>query len=237
MKIFILVIIMFIMTSVVNAQNAVYINQSGSGLDLDITLDGDGSSVGTSSDITALTGNNLDIDLDFIGASNTLVGDYIAAGDGDAATDELKLAITGASNTLTMNVGAGNSLTSPSIIETRTGGSGTSDYIVGSASSSGHYADIDIVLTGNTIDLDVTENSTASGSNAKITNINMDTSSNDVDLIVSHSGSGNHDTILDINGSFAGSDITVGQSGNTDSTVSMTFDGATSSDVDVTITP
>jgi hypothetical protein len=65
----------------------------------------------------------------------------------------------------------------------------------------------------------------------------MDTSSNDVDLIVSHSGSGNHDTILDINGSFAGSDITVGQSGNTDSTVSMTFQGATSSDVDVTITP
>ena len=65
----------------------------------------------------------------------------------------------------------------------------------------------------------------------------MDTSSADVDIDIDHTGSGNHDTVLDINGSFAGSDVTVNQSGNTDSVVNMTFSGATSSDIDVIITP
>ena len=85
MKIFILVIIMFIMTSVVHAQNAVYINQSGSGLDLDITLDGDGSSVGTSSDITQIEGANLDIIVDLKG-SNTITGDIYVTGDSARGT-------------------------------------------------------------------------------------------------------------------------------------------------------
>ena len=73
MKIFILVIIMFIMTGVVYAQSSVYINQSGSGLALAITLDGDGSSVGTSSDITQIFGNNLDIVID-LDATSTVTG-------------------------------------------------------------------------------------------------------------------------------------------------------------------
>ena len=81
MKIFILVIIMFIMTGVVYAQSSVYINQSGSGLDLDITLDGDGSSVGTSSDITQIFGNNLDIVID-LDATSTVTGDVYITGDG-----------------------------------------------------------------------------------------------------------------------------------------------------------
>ena len=65
----------------------------------------------------------------------------------------------------------------------------------------------------------------------------MDTNSVDVDIDIDHTGVGNHDTILDINGSFASSDVTVNQSGNTDSTVNMIFDGASSSDIDVAITP
>ena len=80
MKIFILVIIMFIMTSVVRAGNEVYINQSGSGLDLDITLDGDGAKVGTDTDITQIKGDDLDIIIDLKG-TNTIIGDiYVTSG-------------------------------------------------------------------------------------------------------------------------------------------------------------
>ena len=69
MKTIILVFIMFIMASVTHAQNSIYIEQSGSGLDLDITLDGDGSFIGTSSDKTQIVGDNLDIIIDVDGTS------------------------------------------------------------------------------------------------------------------------------------------------------------------------
>ena len=66
MKKFILAFIMVIMASVAYAANEVYINQSGSGLDLDITLDGDGSFVGQSDDVTYIKGADLDIFIDSI---------------------------------------------------------------------------------------------------------------------------------------------------------------------------
>jgi len=243
MKNFILVFVMFIMTSVVYAESSVYINQSGSGLDLDITLDGNGSSVGTSSDITQIEGANLDIIVDLKG-SNTITGDIYVTGDSARGTggEELSLTNTGTGNVYTLAIGADGDLSvQTSVIESRVGNSsaagGTSLYTVGTATGAGDYTDIDVVLTGAGIDINVLENSTASGTNKKVTNINMAVSSADVDIDIDHTGSGNHDTLLDINGSFAASDITVNQSGNTDSTVSMTFDGATSSDIDVIITP
>ena len=88
MKNFILVFVMFIMTSVVYAESSVYINQSGSGLDLDITLDGNGSSVGTSSDVTQIIGDNLDIVID-LDATSTVTGDVYITGDG-ASVKELR---------------------------------------------------------------------------------------------------------------------------------------------------
>ena len=240
MKNFILVFVMFIMTGVVYAESLVYINQSGSGLDLDITLDGNGSSVGTSSDITQIFGNNLDIVID-LDATSTVTGDVYITGDG-ASVDELNLTSQGVGVAYTLAIGADGDLSvQTSVIESRVGNSsaagGTSLYTVGTATGAGDYTDIDVVLTGAGIDINVLENSTASGTNKKVTNINMAVSSADVDIDIDHTGSGNHDTLLDINGSFAASDITVNQSGNTDSTVSMTFDGATSSDIDVIITP
>jgi UDP-N-acetylglucosamine acyltransferase len=72
MKIFILVIIMFIMTSVVHADSNVYIVQSGATLDLDITIDGNTNTVGQSGEKLYLTGANLGVDIDLIGAGNTI---------------------------------------------------------------------------------------------------------------------------------------------------------------------
>jgi hypothetical protein len=63
----------------------------------------------------------------------------------------------------------------------------------------------------------------------------MDTSSNDVDLSVIHSGAGIHNTILNIDGSFAGSDISVSQTGAQDTIVNLEVNAATSSDFDITI--
>lgn len=243
MKKFILAFVMsFMMCASAFAGNEVYINQSGSGLDLDITIDGDGSKVGASDDVTQIIGDNLDIDIDLLGATNTIVGDIHATGDGNASTDEVKISQTGTGIAYTIGLGVSGDLSvSSSIIETRTGSSssagGTSQYTVGSVTGGGDYSDIDVVVTGAGIDVNVLENSTASGSNTKRTDVNMAVSSADVDIDIDHTGSGNHDTILDINGSFAGSDVTVNQSGNTDSTVNMTLNGATSSDIDVVITP
>ena len=244
MKTIILVFIMFIMASVTHAQNSIYIEQSGSGLDLDITLDGDGSFIGTSSDKTQIVGDNLDIIIDVDGTSE-IMGDVYITGDGARGSggEELSLTSQGAGVDYTLNIGATGDLSvNTSVIESRTNSGssdgGTSVYTIGTVSGGGDYADIDVTLKGNDIDLNITENSTdTSTTDKKTTTITMDTNSGDVDIDIDHTGAGNHDTILDIDGSFAGSDITVNQSGAVDSIVNMKFTGASSSDVDVIITP
>ena len=256
MKKFILAFIMVIMASVAYAANEVYINQSGSGLDLDITLDGDGSFVGQSDDVTYIKGADLDIVIDVDGTSE-IRGDIFITGDsnrgtgnaGDTGGAEVALTSQGAGVDYTLKIGATNDLSvNSSVVETRTNSGssdgGTSSYTIGYTASgtltsgAGDYTDIDATLMGSAIDINVLENSTDnSTSDKKITQIFMDTNSVDVDIDIDHTGVGNHDTILDINGSFASSDVTVNQSGNTDSTVNMIFDGASSSDIDVAITP
>ena len=83
MKIFILVIIMFIMTSVVHADSNVYIVQSGATLDLDITIDGNTNTVGQSGEKLYLTGANLGVDIDLIGSGNTIIGTGTSGADAD----------------------------------------------------------------------------------------------------------------------------------------------------------
>ena len=241
MKNFILVFVMFIMTSVVYAESSVYINQSGSGLDLDITLDGNGSSVGTSSDVTQIIGDNLDIVID-LDATSTVVGDVYITGDG-ASVDELNLTSQGNGVAYTLAIGANGDLSvGTSVIETRTNANstngGTSVYTVGAISGSGDYTDIDVVLKGGNIDINLLDNSTGGVSaNKSTTIVTMNTDSADVDIDIDKTGSGNHDTKLIINGSAAGSDFTVNQSGGNATIVDATFAGASSSNVDIIITP
>ena len=54
MKKFILAFVMSFIMCASAFGNEVYINQSGSGLDLDITIDGAGSKVGASDDVTQI---------------------------------------------------------------------------------------------------------------------------------------------------------------------------------------
>ena len=267
MKNFILVFVMFIMTGVVYGQSSVYINQSGSGLDLDITLDGDGSSVGASNDITQIIGEDLDIVID-LDASSTVTGDVYITGDG-ASVDELNLTSQGNGVVYTLAIGASGDLSvGTSVIETRTNANsgstngGTSVYTIGAISNSGDYTDIDVVLKGSNIDINLLDNSTGgTSSNKSTTAVTMGTDSADVDIDIDKTGAGNSDITLNIAGSAAGSDYTVNQSGagahattlqingtsagsnfnvqqsgGNATTVSGTFAGASSSNVDIIIT-
>ena len=67
MKKFILAFIMSFMmcASVYAADQEVYIIQSGASADVDIVLDGAANKIGTSSDITAITGTNQDVNINF----------------------------------------------------------------------------------------------------------------------------------------------------------------------------
>jgi hypothetical protein len=271
MKKFILVFIMFIMASVTYAGNEVYINQSGSGLDLDITLDGDGSFVGSSTAPVYIKGELLDINIDVDGTSEILGSIYITGDSnrgtgnaGDTGGAEVSLTSQGAGVDYTLNIGGTSDLSvGSSVVESRTNSGtsdgGTSKYIIGystnqaitwtstdsttaetytAVTGSGDYTDIDVTLKGSNIDINVLEASTdTSTSDTKRTQVVMDTNSVDVDIDIDHTGAGNHDTILDINGSAASTDFRVNQSGGTDSTVNMIFDGASSSDIDVIISP
>ena len=144
MKNFILVFIMFIMTSVTYAGNEVYISQSsGSGLDLDITLDGDGSFVGQSDDITYIKGANLDINIDVVGSSE-IRGDIYITGDStrgsgnadDTTGAEVSLTSSSVGVDYTLQLGGATDLSvGSSVIEDRTNtgtsDGGTSTYIIG----------------------------------------------------------------------------------------------------------
>jgi len=234
MKNFILVFVMFIMTGVVYAQSSVYINQSGSGLDLDITLDGNGSSVGTSSDITQIFGNNLDIVID-LDATSTVTGDVYITGDG-ASVDELNLTSTGNGVAYTLAIGADDDLSvGTSVIETRTNASsangGTSVYTIGSVTGTGDYSDIDVILKGSNIDINLLGNSVGTSANKSTTAITMGTASVDVDFDIDKTGAGNHDISLTINGATGGADFIVNQSGGGSHSTVMTSAASSASSI------
>ena len=214
MKIFILVIIMFIMTSVVHADSNVYIVQSGATLDLDVTIDGNSNSVGGSSEKLYLTGTNLGVDIDLIGAGNTIIGtgtsgadaDYIGAGTSNAT--DLRIRSTGNTNETKLTAGTTNVVNNAAIT-------------------------VDVI--GDDIDIAVIENSSNSG-DEKVTDINIGTDSDDVDINITHTGAGAHDTILTCTGSCAASDFDISQTGANSTHVDLTVTNVGAADVDVTIT-
>jgi len=234
MKKFILAFVMSFMicAGVYAADQEVYIIQSGATADIDIVLDGSANKIGTSSDITAITGANLDVNLNFEGNTNTLTGDFIGAGVSGA--DDFVLDTDGNTNVYTIDVGSGGAAVSSSIIEDRDGNSGEISYRIGTTNVVNN-ADINVRAFGNDVDVTVLENSSDASSTQKATTVTMDTSSNDVDLSVIHSGAGIHNTTLNIDGSFAGSDISVSQTGAQDTIVNLEVNAATSSDFDITV--
>ena len=245
MKKIILVFIMFIMASVSYADSNVYIVQSGAGLDLDVTLDGNNNSVGGSSEKLYLTGANLGVDIDLIGATNTIIGtgvsgadaDYIGAGT--ANTTDLRIRSTGDSNETKLTAGTSSyALVDTQILINKTGSSAQDSYTVGTTNVVNNAA-ITVDTVGDDIDITLIENSTSTG-DEKVTDINIATDSDDVDINITHTGGGAHDTILTCSGSCAGSDFDISQTGANSTHVDLTVTGVSSGtavgDVDITIT-
>ena len=232
---FILAFIMIIvMTSVSYADSNVYIVQSGGGnVTLDIVLDGNSNTVGTSGNKNLLTGANLGVDIDLVGAGNTVMGDFVGGGE-DGETD-LKIDQLGSTNVTTIAVGGNSATDDVHILVDRTGSSAVESYTVGSSAS---VQDVRITadVVGDDIDIMVLENSTATGSD-KLTDINIATDSDVVDIDVTHAGGGAHNTILTCTTgtSCAASSFQISQTGANSTFVDVTV-GGSSTDVDVTIT-
>ena len=148
-------------TSLVWADNAVYIDQIGSGVDIDITQDGSGNTIGGSSqDDTKMkiSGDNITLSIDTVGSSNSVIGDIIGS---DTVID---LDIGGSSNTLNFNIDPSNTFGAAGgdYQIGITGGDNTIDLDIGTADSAGNV-DLDWVLDGdfNTMDVDIdSENAT-----------------------------------------------------------------------------
>ena len=241
MKSFILVFVMFIMASVVYADSDVYIVQSGATLDLDITIDGNSNTVGQSGEKLYLTGANLGVDIDLIGAGNTIIGtgssgadaDYIGAGT-SSATD-LKINQIGNTNVTKLTAGSSSyALVDTQLLINRTGSSAVDSYTIGTSNVVNNAA-ITVDVIGDDIDITVIEQSSNTGSE-KIPDINIGTDSDDVDINITHTGAGAHDTILTCTGSCAASDFDISQTGANSTRVDLTVTNVGAADVDITIT-
>ena len=241
MKNFILVFVMFIMASVVYADSDVYIVQSGATLDLDITIDGNSNTVGQSGEKLYLTGANLGVDIDLIGAGNTIIGtgssgadaDYIGAGT-SSATD-LKINQIGNTNVTKLTAGSSSyALVDTQLLINRTGSSAVDSYTIGTSNVVNNAA-ITVDVIGDDIDITVIEQSANTG-DEKITDINIGTDSDDVDINITHTGAGAHDTILTCTGSCAASDFDISQTGANSTRVDLTVTNVGAADVDITIT-
>ena len=88
-------------TSPLLADNAIYIDQIGSGVDIDITQDGSGNKVGGSADDDTkmiVNGDNITMSIDAVGSSNSIIGDIV----GEGSTIDIDIA--GSTNTIDFNI-------------------------------------------------------------------------------------------------------------------------------------
>ena len=134
-RLFVMLFLVNAGTSPVWADNAIYIDQVGSGVDIDITQDGDGNKIGandTDNTKMLIDGDDVTVSIDTVGDTNKVLGDIV----GDDII--LDMNIDGSTNTINLNIDP-----------TNTFGANNGDYV------------IDIDGGNNTVDLDVGTNDAA----------------------------------------------------------------------------
>ena len=243
MKKFILAFVMlFVMSAsvVYAADQEVYIDQTGSNLDLDIDIIGTTNKVGTSSDDFEIIGNYQDVDIDLTGAGNLVTGEF--KNIGTDTTEDLVLDIDGSYQSIDLDVGSSGSTgaTGSQILLDLdgSGASGTQRLVIleiGRTATTNNV-DFNLILKGNTMTTTIKDNQSGTSTNEKSTDIVMDTSSAGVTIDVNKSGAGEHNTDIDIDGSFASGVLHIDQHGSASSTVDLELDGASSGNARVCVT-
>ena len=156
-KLFVMLFLVNAGTSPVWADNAVYIDQVGSGVDIDITQDGSGNKIGANDTDTTkmlIDGNDITFSFDGVGSSNKLLGDIV----GDDINFDMD--VDGSSNTLTLSVDPDNTFgaSNGDYVIDILGSNNTGDLKVGTNDSAG-YLDLDWTLDGDfndaTVEIDV----------------------------------------------------------------------------------
>ena len=156
-RIFVMLFLVNAGTSLAWADNAVYIDQVGSGADIDITQDGSGNRVSNNANDTTkmkVDGDNINLSIDTVGDTNKVLGDII----GD--NTDVDLDIDGDTNTVTIDIdgtdtyGAG----SGNVVIDLDGGNNTLDLSIGN-NDQATGADVDWIVDGDynsvTADIDI----------------------------------------------------------------------------------
>lgn len=152
-RLFVMLFLVNAGTSPVWADNAVYIDQIGSGVDIDITQDGSGNKIGASdTDNTKMDidGDNINLSVDTVGDTNKLLGNIV----GDDINFDLD--VTGSTNTLNLSIDPTNTYgaSNGDYVIDITGSNNTGDLKVGTNDAAGNL-DLDWTLEGDFNDLTV----------------------------------------------------------------------------------
>jgi hypothetical protein len=214
--------------------NDIYIQQSGDGLDLDITQDGQNNVIGTSSTDVTLNGDDMTFAITQTGNSNTIaatikgdtyVGTWSFTGDTNTVDLLCSSASAGNCDTVTLNIATTGDDNAYTI---RIGESASSDSSVVNFTVTGDNNILTPTINGQSAALSVTLNNSASLST------NSANADEGVAITTTQTGDGDingHGITLNVTG--GGGTIDVTQSGIYDNTVDLTISGD-NFDVDIT---
>ena len=246
-------VMFFMMITTVWAQSNVYIDQqdTGTGLDIDIYIDGAGSVVGEASggsndEEFQIGGAGNDIDIDLIGANNKVYGEWLNA-SGNSSTADLTINNTGATNVTNVNVGEGAATVDVTLNQDVDAASNTIKYFIGQSTytctpgtvaQSGTGADTVCVsgsaVTGNVDELAIDVNIDTDSNFLDIHNIGTYASGTTTDIDIAGGtannidaytiGSGAHNTTINVNG--ASNTVQTMQNGDAATTFTLDLDAS-----------
>ena len=242
-----------ITTTSVWAQSNVYIDQqdSGTGLDIDIFIDGAGTVVGEASggsndEEFQVQGNANNIDIDMVGANNKLYGEWLNTSE-NSTTADLTINNQGATNVTNLNVGEGTATVDVTLNQDVDAAGNTIKYFIGkstfactagTAAQSGSGADTACAsgsaVTAAVDDIDIDVNIDTDSNFLDLHNIGTNTATTVTDIDIAGGtgnnidhytiGSGAHNTTINING--ASNTILAGQIGSAATTLTLDIDAS-----------
>ena len=224
-RIFVMLFLVNAGTSPVWADNAIYIDQVGSGVDIDITQDGSGNKIGandTDNTKMKIDGDSVAISIDTVGDTNKVLGDIV----GDDII--LDMNIDGSTNTINLNIDPTNTYgaSNGDYVIDLDGGNNTVDLDVGTNDAAGSL-DLDWTLDGdfNAVDVEIDVGSSTSAIDWTGDENHLDI---DVDGYDGHehtiTGSGNYNSLtIDQQSTLQKDSITVDISGSGTSTTDSTL--------------